>query len=55
MLGEKKDEAKKESELAIFDQLEEALEEREGSDRRKVNLGKDTHGNDRRKGDRRRT
>lgn len=38
----------------LFEQLDEALEEREGSDRRKKNLGADdTIGADRRKGDRR--
>lgn len=38
----------------LFEQLDEALEEREGSDRRKKNLGAaETIGEDRRKGDRR--
>ena len=41
--------------LGLFEQLDEALEEREqGGDRRKKNLGVDlTDGTDRRKGDRR--
>ena len=41
--------------LGLFEQLDEALEEREpGGDRRKKNLGLDlTDGTDRRKGDRR--
>ncbi len=39
--------------LAFIDQLDEALEEREGKDRRKTNLGVDQKGQDRRKGDRR--
>ena len=40
--------------LALFEQLDEALEEREGKDRRKHDLGADqTLGEDRRKGDRR--
>lgn len=39
----------------LVDQLEEALEEREGADRRKENAGADpTTGDDRREGDRRR-
>ena len=48
LMGEKDD-----INLDFFDQLEEALEERAGSDRRKKNLGKDKDGCDRRKGDRR--
>lgn len=39
--------------LDIFDQLEEALEERAGNDRRKQNLGTNDEGQDLRKGDRR--
>ena len=40
--------------LALFEQLDEALEEREGKDRRKHDLGADQAlGEDRRKGDRR--
>ena len=41
--------------LGLFEQLDEALEEREqGGDRRKKNIGIDlTDGTDRRKGDRR--
>ena len=39
---------------SLFEQLEEALEEREGRDRRKQNVGVDeTVGQDRRKNDRR--
>ncbi len=43
--------------LGLFEQLDEALEEREqGGDRRKKNIGIDlTDGTDRRKGDRRAT
>ena len=43
--------------LGLFEQIDEALEEREqGGDRRKKNLGVDlTDGTDRRKGDRRTT
>ncbi len=37
----------------VFDQLEEALEERAGNDRRKKNTGQNAEGLDRRKGDRR--
>lgn len=38
----------------VIEQLDEALEEREGSDRRKRDAGLDPHsGEDRRKGDRR--
>jgi hypothetical protein len=38
----------------VIEQLDEALEEREGRDRRKENAGGDpTSGEDRRKGDRR--
>lgn len=44
---------KDEVEINVFDQIEEALEEREGSDRRKSDHGKDEDGSDRRKGDRR--
>ena len=44
----------KSAEIDIFKQLEEALEERAGSDRRKKNLGVSAVGEDRRKGDRRR-
>ena len=41
-------------EIGLFDQIDEALEEREGSDRRKKNLGTDLEkGEDRRKSDRR--
>ncbi len=40
--------------INLFEQLDEALEEREGSDRRKQNVGVDDKiGEDRRKGDRR--
>ena len=43
------------TDLGLFEQLDEALEEREqGGDRRKKNIGIDlTDGTDRRKGDRR--
>mgnify|MGYP001579273181 CR=1 FL=1 len=45
----------KELDLSLFEQLDEALEERAGgSDRRKKNIGADDSiGEDRRKGDRR--
>lgn len=44
----------KELDESIFEQIEEALEERDGADRRKKNLGLDTDsGLDRRKSDRR--
>ena len=39
-------------EIDIFEQLDEALEEREGKDRRRENMGFD-QGEDRRQGDRR--
>ena len=41
------------SKIDLFEQLDEALEERLGTDRRKQNLGADEEGQDRRKGDRR--
>lgn len=40
-------------ELAIFDQIDEALEERAGTDRRKRDLGPVKEGEERRKQDRR--
>lgn len=43
----------KKPEIDVFSQLEDALEEREGSDRRKKDIGSDPEGNNRRKGDRR--
>lgn len=39
--------------IDIFDQIDEALEEREGSDRRKQNTGENAKGENRRKGSRR--
>ena len=39
--------------IDIFDQIDEALEERGGSDRRKQDAGVSTAGEDRRKGSRR--
>lgn len=47
MLGEKIDE------IAVLDQIDEALEERAGGDRRKRDLGPVTEGEERRKQDRR--
>lgn len=44
---------KDEVEINVFDQIEEALEEREGSDRRKSDGKKDDDESDRRRGDRR--
>lgn len=41
------------AELDIFEQLDEALEERLGSERRKQDSGNIEDGEDRRKGDRR--
>lgn len=46
-------ETDKQSDIDIFEQLEEALEERLGNDRRQKNLGTSSEGEDRRKGDRR--
>lgn len=46
-------EGEKQTEIDIFEQLEEALEERLGSDRRQKDLGANAEGEDRRKGDRR--
>lgn len=46
-------EGDKTAEIDIFTQLEDALEERLGSDRRKKNIGKNQEGEDRRKNDRR--
>lgn len=39
--------------IDVFDQIDEVLEERAGSDRRKENRGSSETGADRRKGDRR--
>ena len=39
--------------IDVFDQLDEALEERTGADRRKSDKGINPQGEDRRKGDRR--
>ena len=49
-MGEKE---KKDVDLDFFEQLDEALEERKGTDRRKANQGKSPSGEDRRKSDRR--
>lgn len=46
-------EGKKQAEIDIFEQLEEALEERLGKDRRQKDLGANVDGKNRRKGDRR--
>jgi len=46
-------EGNKKAEIDIFEQLEEALEERLGKDRRQQDLGPSVNGEDRRKGDRR--
>ena len=46
-------EGNKQSEIDIFEQLEEALEERLGKDRRQKDLGASAEGEDRRNGDRR--
>ena len=50
IMGEKE---KKDVDLDFFEQLDEALEERKGTDRRKANQGKSPSGEDRRKSDRR--
>jgi len=46
-------EGDKQTEIDIFEQLEEALEERLGSDRRQKDLGTSSEGEERRKSDRR--